>query len=79
MTPPKLAIATLHYPWDNSVRVSASRFFFCPGASGAWLVHGSRFYLLSVCKHREAAFFCLSEQTIFFNLSIYLFPLLPHK
>lgn len=79
MTPPKLAIATLHYPWDNSVRVSASRFFFCPEASGAWLVHGSRFYLLSVCKHREAAFFCLSEQTIFFNLSIYLFPLLPHK
>lgn len=45
MTPPKLAIATLHYPWDNSVRVSASRFFFCPEASGAWLVHGSRFYL----------------------------------
>lgn len=70
MTPPKLAIATLHYPWDNSVRVSASRFFFCPGANGAWLVHGSRFYLLSVCKHREAAFFCLSEQTFF--LSIYL-------
>lgn len=28
------------------------------------------FILTSVCKHREAAFFCLSEQTIF--LSIYL-------